>query len=334
MDKIAKFFSMEVGVEKLMTLLVRGIKDKGVSKTGDPYVAMDLFDGDKTISVNFFRETVDTLSAKGVVENSILSVKLTHGANGYYNLSWWELNKDESITERDFVHCAPIDPEETFHWLISQIMSVDSNPDEVGPYKSLSYLTTNLIDENKEAFIRSSAAVTMHHNYLAGLLYHTVRMVSAALHLCEVYTLLDKELLVCGAALHDIGKITCYETTDVGDSNVTADGRLLEHAVAGIMMVHDAGKKALYNPEKIKMLEHMLASHHGKEEWGAIVTPAFPEAEMLHIIDLADSRMNMFEEAYKGQEPGTLSSDKIYGLENSHIYKPMYNGANHDSTIG
>ena len=88
-------------------------------------------------------------------------------------------------------------------------------------------------------------------------------------------------------------------------------------------MVHDEAKEGMYDPEKIMMLEHMLASHHGKKEWDAITTPAFPEAMMLHIIDLADSRMGMFEEAYKEQDVGTLSDEKIYGLENSYIYKPL-----------
>ena len=70
-------------------------------------------------------------------------------------------------------------------------------------------------------------------------------------------------------------------------------------------MVEEAAKSGIYHAEKLQMLEHMIASHHGKKEWDAITTPAFPEAEMLHLIDMIDSRMNMFEEAYKGQNAGT-----------------------------
>ena len=89
-------------------------------------------------------------------------------------------------------------------------------------------------------------------------------------------------------------------------------------------MIHDAAKSESYNPEKIVMLEHMIASHHGTKEWGAITIPAFPEAQMLHLIDMIDSHMNMFEEAYKDQLPGTISEKPIFGLEKSHIYKPSY----------
>ncbi|MCR5011608.1 MAG: HD domain-containing protein [Lachnospiraceae bacterium] len=327
MDKIAKFYSMETGVEKEMVLLVMGVRDKGFTKKGEPFVAVDLFDGVKTQPVNFFSETIDSMREKGVISGSILKLNLTHGSAGYYNQSHWELNTDSSITEKDFVHAAPINPDKYFEGLIDRVSSVDSNPEGVGPYKSISSLAVKLLLENKDAFKRSSAAVSMHHNFLSGLLYHTVRMVCLASHFCDVYKGLDKELLVCAAALHDIGKISCYETLDVGEANVTVEGRLLEHSVVGIMMIHDAAKEDVYNPEKIEMLKHMIASHHGKKEWDAITTPAFPEAEMLHIIDLADSRMNMFEEAYKGQEPGTISEEKVYGLENSYIYKPMYNEA-------
>ena len=72
------------------------------------------------------------------------------------------------------------------------------------------------------------------------------------------------------------------------------------------------------------MLKHMIASHHGKKEWDAITTPATPEAEMLHHIDMIDSRMNMFEEAYKGQALSTISNEKVFGLENSYIYKSSF----------
>ncbi len=323
MDKIAKIYELKDNEPKTMTLMVTNLKDKGFTVKGEPYVSVSLFDGVKTISVNFFSSTKQTLIDAGIDENAIIKINLTK--NGiYYNQDGYELNDDPSITIADFKHMAPIDPDETFTWLLNQVKAVDSNPSNIGPYSSLAHLTLGLLQDNAEAFKRSSAAVTMHHNFLSGLLYHTQRMVSMALRACETYTNLDKELLVCATALHDIGKVTCYETKDVGESEITVVGRLLDHALVGILMIEEASKKAVYNPEKLQMLEHMIASHHGKKEWDAITTPAFPEAEMLHLIDMMDSRMNMFEEAYKGQEAGTISADKVYGLENSYIYKPLY----------
>lgn len=320
MGKIIKFFELETDKETEMTLLVVGVKDKGKAKNGNPFVAVELSDGDKHNSINFFNETIESLNEKGVAEGSILKIKVTHGSSGFYNQSGWNINDDNTITKRDFLRAAPIDPDERFAWLITQVESVETgNGDD--SYMSLASLAKKMLEENAEAFKNSSAAVFMHHNFLSGLLYHTVRMVELAQQFCIVYPSLDKELMICATALHDIGKIHSYNTTETGEASITFEGRLLEHAVIGIMMIHDAAKEGNYNEERLKMLEHMIASHHGKKEWDAITTPAFPEAEMLHLIDLADSRMNMFEEAYKGQARGSISSSKVFGLENSVIYK-------------
>lgn len=328
MEKIKKICEMEIEKPTDMTLMVMEVKDRGNAASGNPFVTVQLFDGQKKVSVNFFDITAELLAKQGLADGAIVCVNLTKTVGKspnsfFYNQNRWRVNTDRSITKADFVNMAPIDPEMSFNWLMDQVRAVDSNPGCIGPYKSVSYLTRELLKANEEAFKRSSAAVTMHHNFLSGLLYHTIRMVSLAKSVCQTYKSLDSELLICATALHDIGKVRCYETKEIGDSMITVEGRLLDHAVVGIMMIHDETMKNLYSPEKIMMLEHMLASHHGKLEWGAVTTPSIPEAEMLHLIDMIDSRMNMFEEGYKGQLPGTLSSEKIFGLENSCIYKPL-----------
>lgn len=325
MNKIEKISTLVEGVPQSLVLLVVGVIGKRSSKTGNCYVSVSLFDGDKEIVVNFFDYTVDSLREQGIEEGAILRITLTK-KGGYYNQSNWSVCDDPAITRSDFVHCAPIDPDRTFSWLWNKVVSVNSNPEGAGPYNSITQLTLELLDKYQDAFKRSSAAVSMHHCYQAGLLFHSARMVAMAERACEVYGYLNKELLICATVLHDIGKVMCYDTDDIGNATYTKAGRFFDHAVVGIKMIHDASKEGHYDPEMIDMLEHMIASHHGKLEWGSVTTPAFPEAEVLHVIDLMDSRINMFEEAYKDQEPGTLSKDKVFGLENSTIYKPVYYG--------
>ncbi len=334
MEKRIKFYEMEPGHTYQMVVMVTGMTDRGFSSKGEPYVTVDVFDGVKAVKINFWNSTVIQLERKGVKKETLLKMRIQvtsreKGRAVYYNVedNGWEINADPSITKVDFVHAAPINPNDTFEWLLSRVQDLDVKGAQPATNKNIVNLTLQLLKDNKEAFIRSSAAVTMHHNFLHGLLYHTARMVLSALALCKVYAFLDKELLVCGAALHDIGKIRCYETMDVGESEVTVEGRLLDHGIVGIMMIQEAVSRntgLAYDSEKILMLEHMIASHHGKKEWDAITTPAFPEAEMLHHIDMIDSRMNMFEEAYKGQAPETISNEKIFGLENSYIYKSSF----------
>lgn len=331
MGKVTRFREMEAGTKYATAIMVMNIEEKSKKSDGAPYVQISAFDGAGTEKLNFWDYTKSRFEELGVTQGTILQVtivptKKNSGSGNFYNIdnNDWSINTDPDITDSDFVHKAPIDPDECFQYILRLIHSVDSNPNNEGPYRSLAHLAETILKENEEAFKRSSAAVAMHHNFLAGLLYHTTRMITLAFSVCGTYKSLDKELLVCGTALHDIGKIICYDTKDVGEATVTVKGRLFDHALVGIMMIDDAAEKDVYNPEKIMMLEHMLASHHGKKEWDAITTPAFPEAEMLHLIDMIDSRMNMFEEAYPGQEAGTISDEKVFGLENSYIYKPLY----------
>ena len=324
---IVKFYEIKEEKVKGAHFVVAQMDDK-IGKCR--YVAMKLFDGEATKNVNVFNPnrgapeglTVSMLEAMGISKNSIIETDIVKNGD-FYNVENWKLYTGNEITKADFVHIAPIDAEDTYNHIISIVNGVDSNPECLGPYKSLSHLTIHMLEANKEAFKTGSAAVTMHHDFISGLIYHTYRMVLQALRLCEVYEV-DRELLVCGTVLHDIGKISSLNTDEIGVATMTTEGRLLDHALVGIMMVQDETRNNSYNPEKIMMLQHMIASHHGKKEWDAITTPAFPEAELLHLIDMIDSRMNMFEEAYKGVESGALSTDRVYGLENSSIYKPSY----------
>ena len=326
--EIIKFHTMVIGEEYDTAVLIKELVDRGMTSSGSPFVTGTLFDGQKLVKSQIWNCTVDDLAKQEIIPNTIVRVTMFVTANGsggvYYNIKEGSMNviDDNSVTVKDFVHIAPIDPDKSFDWLIKIIEKVDSDPKKTKSYKSISHLTQKLLLDNKEQFKKSSAAERMHHNFLYGLLYHTIRMVSAAYCICETYKLLDRELLVCATALHDIAKISCYDTDEVGNADMSVQGRLLEHSLVGVMMIHDEACKEPYNPEKIMMLEHMIASHHGKLEWGAIMTPAFPEAEVLHLIDMIDSRINMFEEAYLDQAPETLSAEKVFGLENSKIYKP------------
>jgi 3'-5' exoribonuclease len=325
-----KINDMKNDISYEMHLMVVKLVDRGLTVKGTPYTAADLMDGEKKITVNFFDYTPEMLKTEGVDVGTILTLKLTRteregGSGFFYNQSDWKICDDSAVTKSDFVHMAPIDLEQEMEELLFNVGLLTSieyfGDDEI---KGIADLTHSLLKEHREEFMRSSAAESMHHNYLGGLLYHTSRMVEMAEQACKVYPDLDKELLMCGAALHDIGKIVCYDTTNMGETSVTVTGRLLDHSVEGILMIERAAQNTDIDPERVRLLQHLIASHHGKSEWGAVTTPAIPEAEMLHQIDMMDSRKNMFEEAYKGQVEGTLSDQRIYGLENGYIYKSPY----------
>ena len=146
-------------------------------------------------------------------------------------------------------------------------------------------------------------------------------MVQAADALCRVYDGLDRELMVCGAALHDIGKIWEYRTSVTGDAQITSSSVLLGHLYMGASLIKGYTTGQNYNREKVQMLIHMILSHHGTREFGAVVCPATPEAFVLHYIDNIDAKLYMCEAFYEELGPGEFTEKKPFGLDN-RIYRP------------
>jgi 3'-5' exoribonuclease len=140
-------------------------------------------------------------------------------------------------------------------------------------------------------FKKAPAAKYFHHAYLGGLLEHTLSVARIAIEISEHYPDLDKDLLLVGAVLHDIGKMEEL-TYDLG-IDYSDRGRLLGHIVLGVLMVEEK-LKALkgFPPELATRLKHLILSHHGEFEFGSPKRPKFLEAFALHLIDDLDAKMN------------------------------------------
>lgn len=165
----------------------------------------------------------------------------------------------------------------------------------------------------------------MHHNFKGGLLYHTYRMVQMSQAAVNVYSSLDPELLLCATALHDIGKLFEMDTDLYGNASQTVSGALEGHLLIGVELVDHAyyDDPKAYDKERILLLKHCIASHHGKLEYDAIKIPSIPEAMVLSRIDDLDARMNMFEQEFDTLEEGKVSEKKNFGLE-TRVYHPHY----------
>jgi 3'-5' exoribonuclease len=180
-----------------------------------------------------------------------------------------------------------------------------------------------LLEEHKEKFKTSSAAVYMHHNYKCGLIYHTYRMVKAAAAMCEIYKELDKEILVCATALHDLGKIHEYNTDPVGNAETTELAALYGHLYLGAMFFSNKCAQITgCDKERQRLLTHCILAHHGQGEWGAVRTPATPEAFALHYIDNLDAKIESCNIMYDQTQPGKSTEKKLAGFD--RLYKPTY----------
>ena len=172
-----------------------------------------------------------------------------------------------------------------------------------------------------ESFLRdyanAPAARNMHHAYIGGLLEHTLSMASLAEHLAGHYPFVNRDLLLAGTLLHDMGKAIEY---DISKSfSFSEDGRLVGHITRAIVLVEKAAAELGSFPEDdLRHLVHLIASHHGTLEWGSPVVPKTLEAILLHQIDLLDSRVQGFFDHLandSGEEAWTAKSSYMFGTE-------------------
>lgn len=167
-----------------------------------------------------------------------------------------------------------------------------------------------------EAFIRafrtSSAAKTVHHGFVGGLLEHTLSVAKMCEYFCKAYPVLKRDLLVAAALCHDIGKVK--ELSLFPENDYTDDGQLLGHIVMGAEMI---GEKARAIPGFPKVLEaemkHCILAHHGEYEYGSPKKPALIEAAALNLADNADAKMETFMELLQGATgTGWLGYNRLF----------------------
>jgi 3'-5' exoribonuclease len=150
-------------------------------------------------------------------------------------------------------------------------------------------------------------AQKIHHAYSGGLLQHTYSVLEMALALAPHYGL-DKELLLIGALFHDIGKTAEFKTQP--SLETTLEGGLLGHVVISLTIFLDLKNRIADFPAALSTnIQHLILSHHGEKEYGAPEVPKTPEAYLLHLLDLLDSRMNIFSEQLKSGDGQKLFSE-------------------------
>ena len=151
-----------------------------------------------------------------------------------------------------------------------------------------------------DKFIMNPAGMRMHHAYIGGLLQHSVDVAGIAIALAEQIGNVDKDLVVAGALLHDIGKLR--EISSQIGFPYTNEGRLLGHIAMSVMMVQEAAAKLKLPQARLEQLQHILLSHHGDNEKGSPVVCATKEAFIVHYADEIDAIMNQFE-TYDDKSP-------------------------------
>ena len=170
--------------------------------------------------------------------------------------------------------------------------------------------------EAAERFATAPAARGMHHAYIGGLLEHTLSMAAVARLLAGHYPYVNLNLLLAGVLLHDVGKADAYALDEGFDHS--DDGRLVGHIIRGALLIERAAAELDFPAGMLQELQHLIASHHGTQEWGSPVVPRTLEAVLLHQIDLLDSRVGGYLDHVRN-DPGagrwTNRRSEMFGTE-------------------
>ncbi len=286
-------------------LLVRASAQR-TGQTGTKYLDMTLCDRSGEINAKMWDGTV-TAPAVGSV------VKVRAMMQEYNNKPQLRVDKLRPAAENDpfemnmLVPCAPYPAEEMY-------AAIRARAEEIVDADLRAIVLTRL-DESVEKLMYAPAAMRLHHSERSGLLHHTSTMLKTAKGICDVYAHLDADLLAAGVILHDLGKINEMHYDSMGVvSDYTVEGMLIGHLVQGAADVRRVGEQVGARKELIWMLQHMLLSHHDLPEYGSPKPPMFPEAEVLHIIDLLDARMFEMTQAISAVQPGCFT-ERIWSLE-------------------
>jgi 3'-5' exoribonuclease len=293
-------------------------KQQRTTKTNKPYLNLIL--GDKTGQLEGrVWDPGDPRIAKVFEKGDI--VKARGSASRFddrmqMKIDQLRMAQPNEIDKTDLLPSTTCDVAELWSKLVSVVASF-TNPD-------LKRLLTTLFDEPEmaAAFREAPAAKGLHHAWLGGLLEHVISLLGLGDRVAAHYPLLDRDLLLTGIILHDIGKVR--ELAWESGFEYTIEGSLLGHIHIGSVLVERAMDKLPDFPPKLKTLVlHMILSHHGKLEFGSPKLPMIPEALALSFLDDLDAKMQAITSEFdkcirEGKGPDELTG-KVWSLDQRQL---------------
>lgn len=224
--------------------------------------------------------------------------------------------KAQEVDPSDYLPVSKLDTLAMFQDLLGIIETLSSEP--------LKKLLAAFFHDEKtaELFRRAPAAKGFHHIYLGGLLEHTLSVVRLLVRAAEHYPHLDRDLLIAGGMLHDVGKI--YEFTYDGLIAYSDEGRMIGHLVMGVEMINKKIEAIDGFPAQLAMeLRHIILSHHGEFEYGSPKRPKTMEALVIHFMDDLDAKLNAFQ-SFVAADAANADSD--WTAYNRFFERYLYKG--------
>jgi len=293
--------------QQLVEFLAVRKASTATASNGKKYLSLTLSDGETELNGKQW-----DFAGEAPKENTIIKVKadveLFKGNNQLVIQQWRTAEPGESDPSK-FIGKCPIGIE-GMKGSLSYWLSLIKNTE-------LNAFVNAIIEANYNKFITCPGAMRHHHAYIGGLLEHALNVTHNTLLLAPDG---NKDLLIAGGLIHDIGKIWEYDWSGCS-IQMTTEGKLLGHIAIGIRTLEAVKHEYCDLDESIYYpLLHMILSHHGKPEWGSPVEPVMKEAIALHQADVLDAQMWKIQKA-ETEATGEWT-DRIYGIGREfYVYK-------------
>jgi len=291
MEKYMKFISELQADEKIVTHYLCKQKQSLKTRSGKTYLSLKLQDKTGVIDGKVWELNNDIQSFEENDYIKIDAIVLTYQNELQLKITKIRKSREGEYYPQDYIPTTDKDIESLYKQLLDYIKSIQN------PF--IKQLLNNILVKDEKitsAFKVRSAAKQMHHSYMGGLLEHTLNVVQICDFLADFYRSANRDILLCTAMLHDIGKV--YELTDFPSNEYTDDGQLLGHLVMGAQMIKDEASRIPEFPHALSsLLQHSILSHHGEYEYGSPKRPKTIEAFILHMADDLDAKVKMLEDA-------------------------------------
>jgi len=290
-------------------------KNMAVSQKGSPYLNLRLRDKTGEVEGRVWENAavLNRLFQKGDV------IEIRSRATNYRNVTQLSIAQiakveDAHINLADYSPASKSNIDKMFEDLMKFVEEI-----KTPPLKELMNAIFN-DTEFSHAFKRTPAAKGLHHCYIGGLLEHTLSVTRLLDLAADHYKQINKDLLITGGILHDIGKI--HELSFMKITDYTDRGRLIGHIVIGVELVDEKISSIEDFPEQLALeLKHILLSHHGALEYGSPKRPKTLEAVIVNMIDDLDAKVNAFQEFINGSSDDESHWTPYHRLFDRFIYK-------------
>ena len=302
--------------DKIASSFLVAEKNMAFSQKGSPYLTVRLKDKTGEIESKVWENAVelDQLFKKGdiiFIEGRAANYKnsIQISITSIKKIPW------DEVESTDYLPAAKADVKEMFNELLGYVEKVSD--------KFLKALLNAFLQEEETAslFQRAPAAKGFHHIYLGGLLEHTLSVVRLLEKVADHYPSLNKDMLITGGILHDIGKIYEFSYNNIID--YSDEGRLIGHIVMGVEMINKRIASIDDFPPQLALeLRHIILSHHGEFEFGSPKRPKTLEALVIHYIDDLDAKFNAFQ-AFMAD---SANNDSDWTAYNRFLERFLYKG--------